>query len=180
VSVFIWEVLVMGKISLTMAVIIAVVAVPLGGCGAVGKFAEIGGDHPPVPDVHYDGPAGPEPRPPVVEGGLGPGFSPSPGSVEFADENVPALRTVNARNKKAVLEAACNVYDSGKFLAGSDDERVTMIQAKFGYASAKSREIVEVADEIEEFNEHPTVVNGIKVTADAICQGMETAKDIEP
>jgi len=170
----------MSKISLTLMVIIAVAASPLGGCRAVGKLAEIGVDHPPVPDVHYDGPAGPEPRPPVVDGGLVPGISPSPGSVEFADENVPALRTVNAGNKKAVLEAACNVYDSGKFLAGSDDERVTMIQAKFGYASAKSREIAEVADEIEEFNKHPTVVNGIEVTADAICQGMETAKDMEP
>lgn len=170
----------MSKISLTLTVIIAVVAVPLGGCRALAKLAELHVDPPPVPDVHYDGPAGPEPRPPVVDGRLGPGFSPLPGSVEFADENVPALRTVNAGDKKAVLEAACNVYDSGKFLAGSDDERVTMIQKKLGYPSAKSREIVEVADEIEEFNKHPRVVNGIKVTADAICQGMETAKDMEP
>jgi hypothetical protein len=79
-------------------------------------------------------------------------------------------------DKKEVLEAACNVYDGVKFMAASNDERVRMVEAKFGLSSAKSQEVMEVADEIEDLPQHPTLENGLKATADSVCTGMEAAK----
>jgi hypothetical protein len=166
----------MGKISRVIALIIASMAVALAGCNAgergvakAGEAAlgELGGVpkggvpkvEPPKIDV---------PKPALIDP------VPPPGSEKFAEQHLPALRAATHWNKQEELKFACGVYNVPQFMKASDKTR--WLEAKFKIPSAQAAELGELAEEIEQLPEHPTALNVITATADAICQGQETVE----
>jgi hypothetical protein len=168
----------MGNISLTAAVVMAMTAVALSGCG---KTAEQVGPKAteklapeteklvpdlPKPAVHVPTPHIdlPDPR-----GTLGNPDTVTQPSLALAKENIPAMSTVPYSDEGEVLKDACRVYDFYEFVLASPDKKWRIVEKEFHVPATKSHEISEVASNIRDLIVRPTWRGFVEVTPETIC-----------
>lgn len=168
----------MGKISRTAAVIMAVTAVALSGCGKTAKEAGPKAAEEMVPQIEKLVPDRPKPAAHVPTPHIdmpdsrwtpgNPGAVAQP-SVTLAKENIPAMSTVPYSDEEEVLKDACRVYDFYKFVLASPDKKWRIVENEFHVPAAESHEIAEVASNIRDLIVRPTWRGFVEVTPETIC-----------